>query len=218
MKADANIRLFSLFLILFFSISPLLINSLSLFVTGNSAEYSADSHFIFSIIWEVLSLGILYFVLKKQGRNLQEIGFEFRKTDIWHAIVLYIGIYFVYIIAIAISPNFSQAPRNVDFLKTNISIFYVVFILINPFFEELIVRAYTITELKFFIKKEEFSVIASTLIQTSYHLYQGLIPALYVGIMFFIFSIYFVKSKRILPVIIIHLFFDLLAMFNLGKK
>ncbi|WP_425270893.1 hypothetical protein [Paenibacillus ferrarius] len=36
--------------------------------------------------------------------------------------------------------------------------------------------------------------------------------------MFFIFSIYFVKSKRIVPVILIHLFFDLLAMFNLGKK
>ncbi|OPH62088.1 hypothetical protein BC351_02290 [Paenibacillus ferrarius] len=117
MKADANIRLFSLFLILFFSVSPLIINSLNLFVTGNSAEYSADSHFIFSIIWEVLSLGILYFVLKKQGRNLQGIGFEFRKTDIWHALVLYVGIYFVYMIAIAISPNFSQAPRNVDYIR-----------------------------------------------------------------------------------------------------
>ncbi|WP_171686452.1 CPBP family intramembrane glutamic endopeptidase [Paenibacillus planticolens] len=119
--------------------------------------------------------------------------------------------------AVTISPSFGQTPKNIDFLKTKISIFYLLFIIINPFFEELIVRAYTITETKYLFKKEEISVLISTLIQTSYHLYQGLIPALYAGIMFFIFSIYFVKSRRIVPVIIVHLFFDFMAMLDLGK-
>ncbi|MEW9700768.1 CPBP family intramembrane glutamic endopeptidase [Paenibacillus sp. SI8] len=165
----------------------------------------------------MLSLGALYLVLRKQGRAFKDIGFEFRKIDILHGFLLYFGIYIVYIIALTIAPNFSEAPKNIDFLKTNISIFYFVFIMINPFFEELIVRAYTITELKYLIKKEEMLVLISTLIQTSYHLYQGLIPALYVGIMFFIFSIYFVKSRKIVPVIIVHLFFDLMAMLHFGK-
>nr|WP_246320496.1 CPBP family intramembrane glutamic endopeptidase [Paenibacillus qinlingensis] len=155
--------------------------------------------------------------MKKQGRDYKDIGFEFQKTDILHGILLFLGIYITYIIALTISPNFGQTPKNIDFLKTNISIFYILFIIINPFFEELIVRAYIITESKYLLKNEEISVLISTVIQTSYHLYQGLIPALYAGIMFFVFSIYFVKSRRIVPVILVHLFFDFIAMLELGN-
>jgi membrane protease YdiL (CAAX protease family) len=216
-RSEVKIRILSLAIVLLISIFPLVINSIYLFITDKSTEYSSDNQFIFSIIWEILSLGILYLVLKKQGRNYKDIGFSFRKTDILHGILLYLGIYFAYIIALSISPNFSQAPRNIEFLKANVSIFYMLFIIINPFFEELIVRAYTITEVKYLLKKEEISVLISTVIQTSYHLYQGLIPALYVGIMFFIFSIYFVKSRRIVPIIVVHLFIDFIAMLELGK-
>lgn len=217
MRTEARIRLLSLVIVLLISISPLVINSIYLFQTGNTSNYNPDFQFMFSIIWEVLSLGLLYVVLYKQGRTIKDIGFEFRKTDVLHGLALYFGVYIVYIIALVISPGFSQEPQNIDFLKSNISIFYLIFILINPFFEELIVRAYTITELKYLAKKEEIAVVASTLIQISYHLYQGLIPALYVGLSFFIFSIYFVKSRRIVPVIIVHLFFDLLAMLSFGS-
>ncbi|NOU68761.1 CPBP family intramembrane metalloprotease, partial [Paenibacillus sp. LMG 31461] len=156
-------------------------------------------------------------VVKKQGRDYKDIGFEFRKSDVLHGILLFFGIYIIYIIALAISPNFGQTPKNIDFLKTNVSIFYLLFIIINPFFEELIVRAYAITEAKYLLKNEEISVLISTVIQTSYHLYQGLIPALYAGIMFFAFSIYFVKSMRIIPVIIVHLLFDFITMLELSK-
>nr|WP_239551280.1 CPBP family intramembrane glutamic endopeptidase [Paenibacillus elgii] len=95
---------------------------------------------------------------------------------------------------------------------------YFAFIVINPFFEELIVRAYTMTELSFLIKKEEITVLVSTIIQTSYHLYQGLIPALYTGIVFFVFSIYFAKTRKVVPVIMVHLLLDLTAISQLGKS
>ncbi|GGI44143.1 hypothetical protein GCM10008018_05630 [Paenibacillus marchantiophytorum] len=216
MRSDVKIRTLSLLIVLIISIFPLVLNSIYLFITDNVTERSSDFQFIYSIIWEIFSLGILYFVLKNQKRDFKTIGFEFRKTDLLHGIILFFGIYMILIIALAISPNFGQTPKNIDFIKTNVSIFYLLFIIINPFFEELIVRAYTITEAKYLLKNEEVSVLISTLIQTSYHLYQGLIPALYAGIMFFVFSIYFVKSRRIVPVIIVHLFFDFMAMFELG--
>lgn len=142
------------------------------------SENSSDLQFISSIIWEIVSLGVLYLVLKTQGRDYKEIGFEFRKSDVLHVILLFFGIYIIYIIALAISPNFGQASKNIDFLKTNVSIFYLLFIIINPFFEELIVRAYAITEAKYLLKNEEISVLISTVIQTSYHLYQGINPCL----------------------------------------
>ncbi|MGF9917247.1 type II CAAX endopeptidase family protein [Paenibacillus ehimensis] len=214
-KTEAKIRLLSLVGILFITIFPLIVNSIYLFAGGKS---SSHPNFIYSLLWEALSLSLLYFVLHKQGRSLKDIGFEFRKTDIFHGLLLYLALYFVVIIAITISPSFLQAPQNVDFLRTKMTVSYLAFIVINPFFEELIVRAYTMTELNFLIKKEELTVLASTIIQTSYHLYQGLIPALYTGIIFFVFSIYFAKTRKIVPVILVHLLMDLTAISQLGKS
>ncbi|KEQ21798.1 CPBP family intramembrane glutamic endopeptidase [Paenibacillus tyrfis] len=215
MKSEAKIRLLLLVSILFVTIFPLIVNSVYLFAGTKSGTHP---NFMYSILWEMLSLSLLYFVLHRQGRSLKDIGFEFRKTDIFHGVLLYLVLYFVVIIAVTISPNFLQAPQNVDFLRTKMTLSYFAFIVINPFFEELIVRAYTMTELSFWIKKEEITVLASTIIQTSYHLYQGLIPALYTGIVFFVFSIYFAKTKKIVPVIMVHLLLDLTAISQLGKS
>ncbi|KPV56336.1 hypothetical protein QJ48_28265 [Paenibacillus sp. A3] len=214
MKSEAKIRLLLLVSILLITIFPLILNSVYLF---SGAKSGTHPNFIYSILWETLSLSLLYFVLHRQGRSLKDIGFEFRKTDIFHALLLYMAVYFVVIIAVTISPSFLQAPQNVDFLRTKMTVSYFAFIVINPFFEELIVRAYTMTELNFLIKKEEITVLASTVIQTSYHLYQGLIPALYTGIVFFVFSIYFAKTRKIVPVIMVHLLLDMTAISQLGK-
>lgn len=219
MRSESKLRTLALVAVLLISIFPLIVNSLYIFISDKVvSENSSNSQFISSIVWEILSLGVLYLVLKKQGRDFKDIGFKFRKIDILHCILLFVGIYIMYIISLTISPNFGQTPNNIGFLETNISILYILFIIINPFFEELIVRAYVITESKYLLKNEEISVLISTIIQTSYHLYQGLIPALYVGLMFFVFSIYFAKSRRIVPVILVHLLFDLMAMLDLGKS
>lgn len=215
MKSEAKIRLLLLVSILLIAIFPLILNSVYLFA---GAKNGTHPNFIYSILWETLSLSLLYFVLHRQGRSLKDIGFQFRKTDIFQGVLLYLVLYFVVIIAVTISPSFLQAPQNVDFLRTKMTVSYFAFIVINPFFEELIVRAYTMTELSFLIKKEELTVLASTIIQTSYHLYQGLIPALYTGIVFLVFSIYFAKTRRIVPVIMVHLILDLTAINQLGKS
>ncbi|GMX60578.1 hypothetical protein Elgi_06620 [Paenibacillus elgii] len=215
MKSEAKIRLLLLISILLITIFPLILNSVYLF---SGAKSGTHPNFIYSILWETLSLSLLYFVLHRQGRSLKDIGFQFRKTDIFHGVLLYLVLYFVVIIAVTISPSFLQAPQNVDFLRTKMTVSYFAFIVINPFFEELIVRAYTMTELSFLIKKEELTVLASTIIQTSYHLYQGLIPALYTGIVFLVFSIYFAKTRKIVPVIMVHLILDLTAISQLGKS
>ncbi|GLI09448.1 hypothetical protein YDYSG_54800 [Paenibacillus tyrfis] len=215
MKSEAKIRLLLLVSILLITIFPLILNSVYLFAGAKSGTHP---NFVYSILWETLSLSLLYFVLHRQGRSLKDIGFQFRKTDIFHGVLLYLVLYFVVIIAVTISPSFLQAPQNVDFLRTKMTVSYFAFIVINPFFEELIVRAYTMTELSILIKKEELTVLASTIIQTSYHLYQGLIPALYTGIVFLVFSIYFAKTRKIVPVIMVHLILDLTAINQLGKS
>ncbi|MEC0268669.1 CPBP family intramembrane glutamic endopeptidase, partial [Paenibacillus anseongense] len=123
--------------------------------------------------------------------------------------------YVLVILLILFVPHLRSEPENIGFLKSDITLFYFLFIILNPFFEELIVRAYGITEFLHFFKKEEIAVLASTLIQTSYHLYQGAVPAILNGLLFFIFSIYFAKKRRIIPIILVHGFLDIYAMFQL---
>ena len=93
-----------------------------------------------------------------------------------------------------------------------VSILGVLFLIINPFFEELTARAYVISEVQFFTSSRGLAVLFSVLLQSSYHLYQGLGPALLTIPLFAVFSLYYVKTKRILPVILAHMFFDFLAL------
>jgi uncharacterized protein len=57
-----------------------------------------------------------------------------------------------------------------------------------------------------------FAVFVSAALQTSYHLYQGLPAALSHIPLFCCFSWYFVRTRRILPVILAHMFMDVSAL------
>ncbi len=90
-----------------------------------------------------------------------------------------------------------------------ISIATLLFVCLNPFFEELIVRAYVITEVKQLTGSAAKAVLLSTALQTSYHLYPGAPMAFSIGAAFLVVSIYYSKTGRITPVILAHLYFDL---------
>ncbi|HXT11433.1 MAG TPA: CPBP family intramembrane glutamic endopeptidase [Candidatus Angelobacter sp.] len=84
----------------------------------------------------------------------------------------------------------------------------IIYQCINPFFEELIVRAYVMTQVRQLTNSAVIAVIASTLLQTSYHFYQGVPLALAEGGAFFVFCLYYAKTKRITPIILAHLYSD----------
>jgi membrane protease YdiL (CAAX protease family) len=55
------------------------------------------------------------------------------------------------------------------------------------------------------------ATIASVALQTSYHLYYGVAGAGFVSFGFAVSAIYFARSRRLAPVILSHLFWDLTA-------
>lgn len=62
------------------------------------------------------------------------------------------------------------------------------------------------------------AVIGSTGLQTVYHLYQGVLPALSLGCGFLLLSIYFARRRRIVPVVLAHLYFDVIALLVYGSR
>jgi membrane protease YdiL (CAAX protease family) len=85
-------------------------------------------------------------------------------------------------------------------------------VVISPVFEEMIVRAYLMSETIALTGSSALAILASVLLQTSYHLYQGLPYALSAGIIFLIFSVYYARTQRIVPVILAHLIWDISAL------
>ncbi|MGG1555103.1 CPBP family intramembrane glutamic endopeptidase [Paenibacillus ferrarius] len=209
---EARKRLIWLIVVLCFACAwPITKSTYYLFHPSHGVEVS-NLRFGVNVIFELVALILLGVSLKSQRRGFKEFGFTFKLSDLGYAVLLYFLFYVLEIVVFLFIPHLNSEPQNVEFLKRDITLFYFLFILVNPFFEEVIVRAYGITEFLHFFKKEEIAVLVSTLLQTSYHLYQGVIPAIINGLLFFIFSIFFAKKRRIIPIILVHGFFDIYAM------
>lgn len=84
----------------------------------------------------------------------------------------------------------------------------IAFQFINPRYEELIVRAYPMTEIRQLTNSVSKAVILSALLQMSCHFYQSAPMAFGKGASFLVFSIYYAKTNRITPIILAHLYMD----------
>ena len=91
----------------------------------------------------------------------------------------------------------------------------IAFCLLNPFFEELVVRAYLMTEITELTGSTVWAFILSVVVQFSYHLYYGWAGAISLSFQFLVFALYYAHSRRALPVVLAHDFFDVYGMLRL---
>jgi len=215
---DRQIRIFELFLICTIAFgSSILFSFASIFgyiyhsPTQGALSWSAR------ILLQASVLGLLWYILLRRGKTFSDLGMTWTGKDFgWSLIIYFLAsyshhafyqiLYFSGLTAI----NLKTTSEHVgQFLfGGSILISTMLFQFINPFFEELIVRAYVMTEVKHLTNSIMKAVIISTLLQTSYHFYQGGPAALSDGVMFLIFSIYYAKTNRITPLILAHLYID----------
>jgi membrane protease YdiL (CAAX protease family) len=86
---------------------------------------------------------------------------------------------------------------------------------LNPLFEELIVRAYRMTEVIELTGCSTLAVALSVGVQFSYQLYYGWVGATSLSFLFLLFALYDARSRRAPPVIVAHGFFDVYALLRL---
>ncbi len=174
------------------------------------------------ILAEVTALLLFLVLFKRQGRNLKDIGFSFRWTDLPKAFGLAVTAFLLmWVVGIAINDAWLvMNPRSVPRVETrgmfsNTSVWFLLpFLLLNPFFEEILVRGYLTTELIDLRKSVLLATLVSLGVQTSYHLYYGVLGALVVGSGLAVFAIYYAKARRLMPVILAHMFWDLTALLS----
>ena len=218
-----QLRIFELVLVISIAFLPSLIKSLIFSFTGKMSDYSRLNYtdYVVWIAQGILSITLLFYVLFKNNRNYSEIGLKLKFE--WKDILIGIGLMIVAGFANAIlaglvkiiSPDFvknATNPQNIGFLKTNLFGLLFVIMIIVPIQEELIVRGYTMSEIFKLTDSKTIAIIVSVSTQFTYHLYQGIAPAIFMLPYFIIISIYFVWTGNLNPVIYSHILIDLLNL------
>ena len=222
--SDRRVRVFELLLVLFVAFSASIVASFQQLFGGEPAFGTfGGMDWVYSSLHELVALGVLGYVLFRQGRGFAGIGRRWKFTDIPLSLVLLAaayGAYAVWILGVerrfisASQHAVQQAELSRQFFQGGITVTLVLFTIINGFFEELIVRAFVITELRHLTGSAAIAIAASVAIQFSYHLYQGVPAAVSYIPVFLIFSIYYQRTNRIFPVALAHVTMDFIILFH----
>lgn len=178
-----------------------------------------------AVLNQIGPLALLGYVLLRQGRGLHDIGFCLSWKAIPVSVALFVAaraasylwkmlLGFVYQTATGGPLHIHHA--NLEFIHGPIRGWslplLLIFVLINPLKEELIARAYVMSEVRFLTGRTWVAVVASVGLQVCYHFYQGVFAALSYVAIFLVFALYYSRTRLILPVILAHLYFDLLSL------
>ena len=220
--ADRRMRLVEVLLVMTIAFGGSLINSSYYFlydITESPVRGPDEAKWDWWIrlVRELSMLWLLWYVLLRRGRTISSLGVTRKASDIAQAVVLVVlawVAYYTYFYLLSLAGLVPADPRGTLTRAENIlfgagvSYITIVFALVNPFFEELIVRGFLMTEIKALTRSAVLAVVISTALQTSYHFYQGAQLAMGHAVTFLVFSVFYARTNRLTPVILAHMFMD----------
>lgn len=167
---------------------------------------------------EIACLALVWYILSRRSVSFKDLGLCWRWKDLGHSLIVWtLGMLAFSIVygLIYLTGFVSGTGAEANFRVANllfgarVSSLAIGFQFLNPFFEELIVRAYLMTEVRQLTNNMPAAVLVSTVLQTSYHLYQGAPLAISEGAIFLAFSLCYAKTNRVTPIVLAHLYLDL---------
>ena len=162
---------------------------------------------------QLLCLALLAYVLSRRGKTFRDLGLTFRWVDLPAGFLLTLAGYLAQALAwrsmdwASVVATGHRIPRSQPSAPIVGSAWIAVCILsiaIVPVFEEMIARAFIMTEVEALAGSTALAVVASVALQTSYHLYLGTAVALAEGAAFLVSACYYARFRRITPVILSH--------------
>ncbi len=216
-------RWFEVGLVLLAACGSSFLNALFILRNGpNSVPQNSNQRWLIGLFQEVISLLLLGYVLSRRGLGFKDLGLRWRLKDAGVGLLVagisyvayVLGSMLVHSVHYAIFGNFAKSLSGRGFFA-HPPVAAIPFALLNPFFEELIVRAYLMTEVWELTGSSFLAVAVSVAVQSSYHVYYGWAGAISLSFPFLIFAVYYARSRRILPVIVAHGISDIYGIVHL---
>ena len=218
-------RWLEVFLVLIFTVGNSLVTAI--FLLENSLGISlrmTTGRSLYAIAHESASLLLLAYILSRRGLKLHNLGVQWSIRDVRVGVLVALVAGFAYFAGALFLQGlhyglYGSIAKLLDARQffANPSLAVIPFIILNPFYEELIVRAYLMTEVLELTGSKALAITISVLVQASYHLYYGWIGALSMAFLFLVFAIYYARSRRALPIIVAHGIFDLYAFIRIFR-
>jgi membrane protease YdiL (CAAX protease family) len=216
-------RWFEICLVLLVACGNSFLNALYILRNGpNAAPYMSNGRWLIGTFQEVIALLLLGYVLSRRNLRFKDLGLRWRLRDMGVGLLVAsisyatyaFGSVVVHLLHYAIYGAVAKAPGARD-LFGHPPVAAIPFFLLTPFFEELIVRAYLMTEVLELTGSSTLAVAVSVAIQVSYHLYYGWATAISLSFLFLTFALYYAHSRRALPIIVAHGLFDIYGLIRL---
>ncbi len=174
---------------------------------------------LYGIQKQLVCLGLLAYVLSRRKRGFRDLGLDFRPADIPAGVLLTVAVFLARLLAfrgmhwVAIvftgHPAVAHSHRAEPIPGLMFGSLNLLYSVIDPIYEEMIARAFVMTEVEALTGSTGIAILASVALQTSYHLYQGTTSALSAGAMFLVYACFYARFRRITPVILSHICWDL---------
>jgi membrane protease YdiL (CAAX protease family) len=219
----ARQRWFEVGLVLLVACSASIIGSIYTLKTGQSTmSLASNSPWAYGILHETTSLLFLRYVLSRRGLSFRDLGLRWTFRDAGMGVLVAALSYVTYFFGSILVSMFQYWHYHASFNLAHTgrhfighpSMAFIPFCFVNPFFEELIVRAYLMTEIADLTKSSILAVTISVAVQFSYHLYYGWAGACSLAFLFLTFALYYSRSRRALPIVIAHGIYDVTALFK----
>lgn len=202
--------------------------SMGLFVWGGISQYlepplDNDTQFtnasLLSLaIVEIVLFAVVAPILIIRGWTASAIGLEPTAHQTLNGFLLAaLGLAIFAVSDIVAYGSVGGAPVNPTLVPSPQLMFSIILgvSLVNAVYEEVFVAGYLISALteKFSVP---YAVGISALLRGSYHLYQGPVAAISIGVLGLAFALYYVRSKTLWPLVVAHTLLDIVAFVNTG--
>jgi membrane protease YdiL (CAAX protease family) len=210
---DRRLRACEILLVISVAFGASLIYTAGILLYGHSPSVTSTSQWVYKVFHDCIAIGLLAYVLARRSKTFSDLGLTWRWSDLpWSFALFAAGAVVSYLVRLGFyfgNPDATGSSPNVgDLLFHSVSVATILSVFVNPVYEELIVRGYLITELRRFSRGVALPIAASVVLQATYHIYQGGPRATAAGAMFLIWSLYFVKTGRLTPIVLAHLYCD----------
>jgi uncharacterized protein len=166
----------------------------------------------------IVIIGLVRHILLLNGETFRLITRPYASTEVLRAIPLLIGCAAAAAgTALAISYAFDVpvGVRDLNYLMIAFSPALIAAVLVHPFVEEIVVRGFLQSRLSQLGLAPVVVVLVSVLVQVSCHAYHGFPAILPLAAAAAVLAVYYQWSRRLWPVIIAHLLFDIVALAGL---
>jgi membrane protease YdiL (CAAX protease family) len=213
-------RWFELFLVLSVAFARPIANSIYILKNGYTAVPGyVNFRWSVGIIEDIIALLMLGYVLSRRRLSFKDLGLSWSLKDVGIAVFLAFGARGFYFLGsmlissffVAIYGHAARWPNGKEFFG-HPPIVAIPYFVLGPFFEEIIVRAFLMTEIAELTGSSLAAVMVSVAMQSAYHLYYGWTGAMALSFLFLVFALYYARTRRALPIVLAHEFIDVIAL------